>query len=373
MLLQTVLLVVVAFALMRTWLLQAPQAMQRQQPPPLPPLEPVVPAGNLAEDEKATIELFRQASRSAAYVTTSALARDSFSLNVLEMPQGTGSAFVWDSDGHIVTNFHVVEEGNRWKVTLADQSTWDAKLVGVAPDRDLAVLHIDAEPNRLQPIRVGSSANLEVGQKVFAIGNPFGLDQTLTTGIISGLGREIQSRTGRMIEGVIQTDAAINPGNSGGPLLDSSADLIGVNTAIFSPSGASAGIGFAIPVDVVKRVVPQLIEHGKVIRPGLGVSVAADPVMRRLGLKGVLIMNVAPHGPAQAAGLQPTRRTASGGVELGDIILAIDDQPINSADQLFDKLDSFNVGDTVTLTIVRGALTTAQQQLQVTAKLTAAE
>lgn len=369
-LLQTAALILVSFALMSTWM---SQQAQREQPPPLAPLEAVAPAGNLAEDEQATIELFRRASRSVAYVTTSALARDSFSLNVLEIPQGTGSAFVWDADGHIVTNYHVVEQGSRWKVTLADQSTWDAKVVGVAPDRDLAVLRIEADRDRLQPIRVGSSANLDVGQKVFAIGNPFGFDQTLTTGVISGLGREIRAKTGRLIEGVIQTDAAINPGNSGGPLLNSSSDLIGVNTAIFSPTGASAGIGFAIPVDAVKRVVPQLIEHGKVIRPGLGVSVAVDSIMRRLGLKGALIVKVVPDGAAEQAGLMPTRSTATGDIELGDIILAIDDKPIESADELFARLDAYDVGDRVTLSIVRGALTGAQQQLQVSATLQAVE
>ena len=211
---------------------------------------PIAPAGDLAADEKATISLFKQSSQSVVHITTATLGRD-FALNIEEIPRGSGSGFLWDEKGHIVTNYHVVENSNRFKVTLADQSTWDAVGIGAAADKDLAVLRIDAPAERLRPLLVGTSADLEVGQKVFAIGNPFGLDQTLTTGVISGLGRQIQSRTGRTIDGVIQTDAAINPGNSGGPLLDSRGRLIGVNTAIFSPSGTSAGIGFAIPVDTV--------------------------------------------------------------------------------------------------------------------------
>ncbi|HTN77205.1 MAG TPA: trypsin-like peptidase domain-containing protein, partial [Pirellulaceae bacterium] len=337
------------------------------------PPTPVKPSGNLAEDEQATIQLFRQSSQSVVHITTSALARDSFSLNVLEIPQGTGTGFMWDAAGHIVTNFHVVEEGNLWKITLADQSTWDAEIVGVAPDRDLAVLKIKAPTAKLFPILAGSSTNLVVGQKVFAIGNPFGLDQTLTTGVISGLGREIRAKTGRLIDGVIQTDAAINPGNSGGPLLNSSGEVIGVNTAIYSPSGTSAGIGFAIPVDVVKRVIPQLISNGKVIRPGLGVRVAADPITQRLGINGVLLVSVVAGGPAAEAGLHPTTYGAEKEVVLGDVIIAVDGKPVKSGDDLFGRLDNYNVGDSVTLRIIRGIKTSQQQELDVPAKLVAVE
>jgi S1-C subfamily serine protease len=357
------LLVVMAVVLMILW-------MRTQTPPP--PAVPITPAGNLADDEKSTIDLFRQSSQSVAYITTSAVEEDSVRFRAMEMPRGTGSAFVWDSAGHIVTNFHVVEQGNAWKVMLSDQSSWRAKLVGAAPDRDLAVLKIDAEPSRLKGLLRGSSTNLEVGQKVFAIGNPFGLDQTLTTGVISGLGREIRSRTGRLIEGVIQTDAAINPGNSGGPLLNSRGELIGVNTAIFSPSGAYAGIGFAIPVDVVKRIIPQLIADGKVTRPGLGVRIAASSITDRLGLKGALVVSTLPEGPAAKAGLRPTRYDEEG-VSLGDVIVAIDGKSVENSDDLFRIIDSYSVGDEVKLSIVRHPLTRAEKRLSVSVTLVAVD
>ncbi len=244
------------------------------------------------------------ASPSVVYLTSLALKRDIFSLNLFEIPHGAGSGFVWDQDGHIITNFHVIQEASGARVTLADHSVWDAQLVGTAPDQDLAVLYINAPKHQLKPIAIGTSGDLQVGQKVFAIGNPFGLDQTLTTGIISALGREINAVTGRTISGVIQTDAAINPGNSGGPLLDSAGRLIGVNTAIYSPSGVSTGIGFAVPVDTVNRVVPQLIRHGRIIRPGLGVRIADDATARRFGLQGVLIIQVEKGSAAETAGLR---------------------------------------------------------------------
>lgn len=221
----------------------------------------VVPRGDLAEDEKATIELFNTASPAVVHITTKTLRRDFFTRDVFEIPQGDGTGIVWDKHGHIVTNFHVIEKANTAQITMADQTTWKARLVGVAPDVDLAVLKIDARVTSLQPLPVGSSNDLQVGQKVFAIGNPFGLDQSLTTGLISATGREIKSRTRRTIKDMIQTDAAINPGNSGGPLLDSSGRLIGVNTAILSPSGTYSGVGFAIPADTVNRVVPEIINR----------------------------------------------------------------------------------------------------------------
>ena len=260
---------------------------------------------------------------------------------------------MWDENGYIVTNFHVVQNAQAAEVTLADGSTWRARPVGVEPDNDLAVLKIDAPRKHLLPISVGSSSGLEVGQKVFAIGNPFGLDQTLTTGVISGLGREIESVMRRPIQGVIQTDAAINPGNSGGPLLDSAGRLIGINTAIFSPSGAYAGIGFAVPVDVANRIVPQLIRYGKVEKPVLGITIADDNVVRRFGFEGVLILSVIPGSPADEAGLLPTRRDVRGEIELGDIIVAIDNKKTSESKDLFRILDSRKIGDTVRLTVRR--------------------
>ncbi len=323
----------------------------------------VTARGDLAEDEKATIELFKQSSPAVVNITTTVARRDSFSLNLQQIPRGTGSGFIWDERGYVVTNYHVIHGAQGALVTLADRSTWKAAPVGTAADRDLAVLKIEAPAERLRHMRYGRSDNLQVGQKVFAIGNPFGLDQTLTTGIISALGREIESVTGTPIRGVIQTDAAINPGNSGGPLLDSAGLLIGVNTAIYSPTGASAGIGFAIPVDEVRRVVPELIRNGRISRPGLGVEVAHDRTTEQLGLKGVLVVNVQPDSPAAKAGMQPTRRTADGDIRLGDVILAIDGKAIRSTNELFARLRQYNVGDKVTVTIVRDE---RRQDVQVT-------
>lgn len=255
--------------------------------------------------------------------------------------------------GHVVTNYHVIRDADFAQVALADHTSWPAMLVGVAADKDLAVLKIDAPIERLVPVKVGQSKNLEVGLKVFAIGNPFGLDQTLTTGIISALGREIESSTDRPIRDMIQTDAAINPGNSGGPLLDSQGHLIGVNTAIYSPSGAYAGIGFAIPVDTVRRVVPQLIDHGKLIRPGLKIELAPDALSTRLRLKGVLVMNVEPESTAEAAGLKPMRRNRSGEIALGDAITAVDGKSVRSSDDLWLLLEDYKVGDVVSLSLLR--------------------
>lgn len=325
---------------------------------------PIAPAGDLAEDEKSTIRLFKQSSASVVYINTSEVGRD-FSMNVLEIPHGSGSGFIWDEKGHVVTNYHVVQGSNQFRVTLADQSTVSAVLIGGDPSKDVAVLQIQVPPKGLTPLLIGTSANLEVGQKVFAIGNPFGLDQTLTTGVISGVGRQIQGQSGRTIDGMIQTDAAINPGNSGGPLLDSRGRLIGVNAAIFSPSGASAGIGFAIPVDTVQRVVPQLIRHGKVIRPGIAASYVSDQVTKQLGLKGALIGNIKPGGAAYEAGLIPIRRNDEGDILLGDLIVAVDGKPVESVDAFLNELDNHNVGDKIKLTVVRGARTRSEESLEV--------
>jgi len=321
----------------------------------------VSPRGPFSADEQANIDLFRRASPSVVHITTLATQRDLFSLNVMQVPRGTGTGFVWDDTGHIVTNFHVIQGGNGAKVTLSDQSTFDAKLVGAFPDRDLAVLKVDAPRAKLPPIAIGSSRELNVGQRVYAIGNPFGLDQTLTTGIVSALNREIESFNGRTIRGVVQTDAAINPGNSGGPLLDSAGRLIGVNTQIASPSGASAGIGFAIPVDEVNRIVPRIIRDGRFVRPAIGVTAGAPNLNRALNLpRGVAIVQVGNGTPAARAGLQAFRRGERGEVLPGDVITAINDEAVADLDDMLAQLERRQPGDSVTLTLWRAGNTRKQ-------------
>ena len=307
----------------------------------------------LNEGEKATIRLFENSAPSVAFITTSQLRQDYWTRNVMEIPQGSGSGFVWDKDGHVITNYHVIQGADKAQVTLADRTTWDATLVGAAPEKDLAVLKIEAPKATLRPIPVGSSENLLVGQSVLAIGNPFGLDQTLTTGIISALGREIKSVSGTPIRDVIQTDAAINPGNSGGPLLNSSGELIGVNTAIYSPSGASAGIGFSIPVDVVKWAVPDLIKYGKINRPSLGIEVANAQTTQRLGLRGALITHVIEGSAAEQAGLQPTYRDRNGRIRLGDAIIGINGEKVASSNDLQLILEKYKIGDNVKVKVLR--------------------
>ncbi|MGA7990115.1 MAG: trypsin-like peptidase domain-containing protein, partial [Thermoanaerobaculia bacterium] len=313
---------------------------------------PVAARGDLASDEKATIELFERCSPSVVYITSLARRPVNF-FEMTEIPQGSGSGFVWDRQGHVVTNFHVIQGSDSLVVTLADRTDWKATVVGVEPDKDLAVLRIAAPEAKLPPILVGASRDLKVGQKVFAIGNPFGLDETLTTGIVSALGRTIEAVTGRKIQNVVQTDAAINPGNSGGPLLDSAGRLIGVNTQIASPSGASAGIGFAVPADTVNEVVPQLIAHGRVIRPRLGISPVQEGLLRRLGVSGVLVATVQDGTGAAKAGLRPTRRGADGSIVLGDIIVGIAGRKVESYDDLVSILEKQKIGDTVAVRILR--------------------
>ena len=307
----------------------------------------------IAQEEVATTTLFRSSSPSVVHITTHSVKRDVFTLNLHKIPSGSGTGFVWDRKGHIVTNFHVIKDADVAYVAFGDQESFVAQLVGVAPEKDLAVLKIEADPSQLRPLPLGSSSDLEVGSKAFALGNPFGLDHTLTMGIISALGREIESTTGLPIKDVIQTDAAINPGNSGGPLLDSHGRLIGVNTAIYSPSGTYAGIGFAIPVDIVKWAVPELIKHGKIIRAGLAVGLASDRLMRQLRVSGVLILDVRSNTKASAAGLRPTRRTRYGEIVLGDIIVAINNQPVADNKELLLTLEKYKVGDSVQLTLLR--------------------
>jgi S1-C subfamily serine protease len=309
--------------------------------------------GQLNDDERATIDLFHRAAPSVVYITSLAMRRSAFRFNLMQIPRGSGSGIIWDDAGHVITNFHVIQGGDAARVTLADQSTWEATFIGAAPEKDLAVLKIDAPPERLRPIPLGTANDLQVGQAVFAIGNPFGFDSTLTTGVISALGREIESAARIPIRDVIQTDAAINPGNSGGPLLDSSGRLIGVNTAIYSPSGAYAGIGFATPVDTLQWAVPDLIQHGRLMRPSLGVQVANRQIAAQLRITGALILEVTPGGSAAAAGLRPTVRDERGRLVLGDIIVAIDGQPVSNSGDLVLALEQRDAGDKVRVTIKR--------------------
>lgn len=318
------------------------------------PPRAVTPRGALEADELNHIRVFKTASPSVVHITTLAVQRDFFSRPLGEVPSGTGSGFVWDEAGHIVTNFHVIQGASGAKVTLSDHSEYEAELVGAFPDRDLAVLRIKAPTGKLPAIAIGSSRDLNVGQKVYAIGNPFGLDFTLTTGIISALNREIESVTRRSIRGAIQTDAAINPGNSGGPLLDSAGRLIGVNTAIYSPSGGSAGIGFAIPVDEVNRIVPRLIKDGRIVRPALGITPADPRLHQALRLpKGVALVGVTPGGPAARAGLKAFARSRGGRIEAGDLITAVNEVPIAGLDDMLSELEKRQIGDSVRLTLWR--------------------
>ena len=337
------------------------------EPLPVAQGRPVAARADLDPEERHTIGLFKDAQRSVAFITTRVEQVDYWTRNVSEVPAGSGSGFVWDDRGHVVTNFHVVQDADSAKVTIGD-AEYEATIVGFSRDQDLAVLRIQPAREKLVPLRVGTSADLSVGQKVYAIGNPFGLDFTLTTGIVSALGRTIQGVSGATIFDVVQTDAAINPGNSGGPLLDSSGRLIGVNTAIYSPSGASAGIGFAVPVDTVSRIVPELVAHGRVIRPVLGVDLddrRSAYVTRRLGVEGALVRGVVRGGGAAEAGLEGTRVDRRGGVIPGDVVQEIDGKPVKSVGDLLGRLGSYRPGDTVTLVVWRdGKTRTVRIRLQ---------
>jgi S1-C subfamily serine protease len=328
----------------------------------LPPASAAV--SDLQTDEQNTVAVFAQASPSVVFVESTTRRRDPWTMSTFETPQGSGSGFIWDRDGHIVTNFHVVQGASSLQVKLQDGSAWPARVVGSDPSKDIAVLAIDAPGLDLQPIEQGASAGLLVGQKVIAIGNPFGLDHSLTSGVISALGREIEAGNGRTITGVVQTDAAINPGNSGGPLLDSQGRLIGVNTAIFSPSGASAGIGFAVPVDTVRRIVPELVAHGKVRRAALGVRIIGDHIARRNGIDGVILAAVDPEGPAGAAGLRGLESSRDGTTRIGDVIIGIGDRAIQDSDELFAALEELSIGQTTTVRVLR-----EDAEIQVTVKL----
>ena len=307
----------------------------------------------LTNDEQNNISVFKSASPSVVFVTNTQLRRQRFSLNVMEIPRGSGTGFIWDESGLIVTNFHVVQGANKITIELQSNKSYQATVVGSAPEKDIALLKIDAPDEDLQPLPLGDSTSLAVGRKVLAIGNPFALDTTLTVGVVSALGREIKSITNRTIKNVIQTDAAINPGNSGGPLLNSNGQLVGVNTAIYSPTGASAGIGFAIPVNAVKVIIPQLIEHGKLIRPVLGIETLTDYWTRRLRVKGVAILSVREGLPAAKAGMVGVREDRRGKIHLGDVIIAINGQNVINEDSLLNQLEQFSPGDNVKVTTLK--------------------
>jgi S1-C subfamily serine protease len=362
----------------------------------------IQPASALDQEENKRIAIFERASPSVVFLDTYTERRDTFSSNVMEVPLGSGSGFIWDDKGHIVTNYHLVRNSQTAQVAILTsakdrkglpkdsvpalqpystsmrptlisvgsqggdymRSFYKATVVGVDPTKDIAVLKVEAPASLLRPIAVGSSIGLKVGQQALAIGNPFGLDHTLTVGIISGTGREVRSPIGRPITNVIQTDASINPGNSGGPLLDSSGKLIGMNTAIYSPSGASAGIGFAIPVDTVKAIVETLIRDGKVVRPVLGISLLDSKQARALGISsGALVLEVPAGSPGAKAGLKGTRRLESGLVEVGDIISKIGDTVIETESDLFQALEKYKPFEKVVISVLR--VTIINEELQV--------
>jgi len=309
----------------------------------------------LSPEERRRIGVFRRACPSVVHIETLDVRRDPARLNVLEIPVGMGSGFVWDTDGHIVTSLHVIQGAEEARVLLRNGGSWMARVMGTDPAHDVAVLMIDAPRDALVPVEVDPKIVLHVGQTVLAIGNPFGLDHSLTVGVISALGREIHTDSGSVIHGTIQTDAAINPGSSGGPLLDSLGRLVGINTALTSPSGASAGIGFAVPVDAVSEAVARILGVVPSMRPGLGIRAAEDAWVRELGLSGVLVLEVLPAGPAEKAGLRPTRTSSTGDLTLGDLIVAIDGEPVSSRRDLAKTLDGRKSGERVVATLRRGS------------------
>ena len=316
----------------------------------------VAPKEHLCDDEQRTISVFEQTSPSVVYIATSQRVRDFWNRNIFSVPKGAGSGFVWDVHGHIVTNFHVIEGASEATVWLNNGQSYKASLVGASPEHDLAVLKIFVAFSSPPPVKIGSSHDLKVGQKVFAIGNPFGLDYTLTSGIVSALDRTLDLDGGLAIEHLIQTDAAINPGNSGGPLLDSSGRLIGITTAIYSPSGAYAGIGFAVPVDTINRVVPPIISSGKYIRPSMGIIVDEglnNFIIERFGIEGVAVLDVQKDSPAFHAGIVGSRIDRNDNVILGDVVVSVDGKKVRSLSNLFAILDEHQVGDKVTLGIIR--------------------
>jgi S1-C subfamily serine protease len=330
---------------------------------PTAEMRPVSPRGELPGSEKDRIDILARVKPSVVFITTFDVHQNLFSSDVSAVPAGAGSGFVWDKKGHIVTNFHVIQNADAAQVRLTNGqqvTSHYARVVGTQPDKDIAVLYIDAKEDELHPIDVGKSHDFQVGQDVMAIGNPYGLGQTVTKGIVSALGREIESVTRTPIKDVIQTDAAINPGNSGGSLIDSAGRLVGVNTAIYSPSGSSSGIGFAIPVDVVNQVVTKLIrEGGTPNRPRMGVQLASDDFAQTHGaMEGALVLGVVPDSPAAKAGLRPTQFDRRRNVkQLGDVLVGIDGKKIRAATDVFEVLSDRKPGDNVEVTFLREGVT----------------
>jgi S1-C subfamily serine protease len=319
-------------------------------PAPIPPLS----AGAGLEDERNTIGIFLAAAKSTVFVTQKHVVVDYFRGQALEVPAGSGTGFVWDKDGHIVTNFHVVKDARSLTVTFDDNRILVARVVGVEPRKDIAVIRVEAAGDTLVPIQVPEKGQpLSVGQKAVAIGNPFGLDHTLTTGVVSALGREVQGIGGVSIRDMIQTDAAINPGNSGGPLLDSSGRLLGMNTMIYSRSGSSVGIGFAVPASTILRVVPQIIRTGRAEQVGLGIQIDPEQRLeRRAGIEGVVALGVKPGSPADKAGIVGIEQTSTG-IRLGDVIVGLDGERIRNYDDLYNAFDKHKPGDQVEITLNR--------------------
>ena len=347
---------VIALIVMNVLLLSAVASLLLLQSAPVAEPRTVAPRGDLAADERATIDLFRNARDSVVFISTRQRVADFWTRNVYSVPRGSGSGLIWDGAGHIVTNYHVIEGASEAQIQMSDGRQFNAQLVGVSPQHDLAVLKIGgagfSAPAR---VPIGTSSDLQVGQNVFAIGNPFGLDWTLTKGIVSALDRSLPNENGPDIRHLIQTDAAVNPGNSGGPLLDSAGRLIGINTAIYSPSGASAGISFAVPVDTVMRVVPQLIANGRYTRPALGIESDEefnDRLKRASGIDGVFILSVEPGSAAERVGLVGVQRTRRG-ILPGDVIVALNSRPVSRLGDLLARLDDFQVGQKVQLTLLR--------------------
>lgn len=318
---------------------------------------PVIARGELGADEYNTVQVFEAVRPSVVFITTQNQVMNLWTRDVFSVPSGTGSGFIWDESGHVVTNNHVIQGASEAIVRLHDGRSYAAVLVGTSPRHDLAVLRISVPSDLPPPVTLGSSSDLRVGQNVIAVGNPFGLDYTLTTGVVSAVDRTLRTGPNEAImDRLIQTDAAINPGNSGGPLLDSAGRLIGVNTAIVSPSGAYAGIGFAVPVDVVNDVVPQLIQHGRYIRPSLGILVDAtvnQMFVRRVGIDGVMILGVQPNSAAAAAGLRAATINPDGSLVEGDIILRLDGEVMDSVETLIRSLEDHEVGEEVELDVWR--------------------
>ncbi len=333
-------------------LLLSGPALQAQAPAtaaaPAAKPRPIAPRGPLLPDEQGVVRLFEAASPAVAAITTEGIARRG--LFMAQLQQGSGSGFVWDDRGHVVTNHHVVAGAQKVQVQLDAGKTFDAKVVGVAPHYDLAVVRLESIPAGLKPIAVGSSRDLRIGQTVYAIGNPFGLSRTLTRGVVSALDRQLPTSDIREIAGVIQTDAAINPGNSGGPLLDSAGRLIGVTTAIRSPSGGSTGVGLAIPVDLVNRIVPQLIARGRAPEPGIGIIPFHPDQVARAGIVGVVIARIQPGSPAAAAGLKAFN-AESGNV--GDVIVAVNNRVVESLPAFASELDRVGINEQAELTVIR--------------------